>query len=377
MATTSSTKDIGRQLPPPPYLSPPEEATLSNFSKDANPSPAHKAWQHTLPPIQTVLSPPASPSASPRTKLPQINPDRSQASAAHDPPLFSHSQSDDSAAPLFDDNSPDLTARIDSLSPEKQNVKPKKIFARYLHGFDSETPALDYWRMNLNEASQIPGFGTKKQVAMHPPVINTRLDAYTASLKHSLDHPSKAGVTKSRPTPPKAKAPKPAKVALPPTPRKASRIPVTIQRESKSQSVEPQARKRAPPTKSAPLKEEDKDWAVLPDYTPPTSTLDNGAKPLKVTWKGSPNDLRNDPAAQFMHPQEIEAAAELKLFGAQYMANKRRIFEAKLKSLKEGKNFTKTAAQQACNIDVNKTSKMWEAFDKSGWFDREHFEKWL
>ena len=101
---------------------------------------------------------------------------------------FSHSQSDDSAAPLFDDNSPDLTARIDSLSPEKQNVKPKKIFARYLHGFDSETPALDYWRMNLNEASQIPGFGTKKQDAMHPPVINTRLDAYTASLKHSTQH---------------------------------------------------------------------------------------------------------------------------------------------------------------------------------------------
>ncbi|KAM0713630.1 hypothetical protein Q7P37_010592 [Cladosporium fusiforme] len=376
MASSSPSKDIGRQLPPPPYLSPPEETALSNFSKDANPAPAHKAWQHTLPPIQTVLSPPASPCTSPRTKLPHLNADRSQASAARDPPLFSHSQSDDNAAPLFDDSRPDFTTRNDSLSPEKQNAKPKKIFARYLHAFDSETPALDYWRMSLNEASSIPGFGTKKQAAMHPPVVNTRLDAYTASIKHSLDHPSKAGITKSRPTPPKPKAPKPVKAALPPTPRKAPRTPA-VPRESKSQSVEPQARKRAPPTKSAPLKEEDKDWATLPDYSPPTSTLDNGAKPLKVTWKGSPNDLRNDPEAPHMHPQELEAAAELKLFGAQYLANKRRIFQAKVKSLREGKNFTKTAAQQACNIDVNKTSKMWEAFDKSGWFEREHFEKFL
>ena len=78
-----------------------------------------------------------------------------------------------------------------------------------------------------------------------------------------------------------------------------------------------------------------------------------------------------------MHPQEIEAAAELKLFGAQYLANKRRIFIAKVNSLREGKHFTKTAAQQACNIDVNKTSKLWEAYEKSGWFDREHFEQFL
>jgi hypothetical protein len=231
--------------------------------------------------------------------------------------------------------------------------------------------------MSMDEIRRIPGFATKKANLLHPPVVNQRLDDYTNNLKHKLNHPSKAGITKSRPSPPKPKAPRPAKVALPPTPRKAPRA-VPVHRDSKSQSVEPQARKRAPPSKHAPLKAEDKDWAKLEDYSPPTSTLDKaGAKPLKVTWKGSPNDLRADPEVQHMHPQEVETAAELKLFGAQYLANKRRIFIAKVECLRQGKNFTKTAAQQACNIDVNKTSKLWEAYEKSGWFDREHFEKFV
>lgn len=366
------TKDNARKMPPP-YLSPPDEAPLSSFSGDASLPPA-PTWQPTqLPPIRRPHSPPASPSIPTPITLAPINSGLSQNSGAQDPPLFSHSQSDDHAAPLFDDSNPGPAARNDSLSPD---VKPRKVFAHLLRDFDSDTPALDYWRMCYNELSRIPGWATKKQAAMQPPV-NTRLDAYTARIKHSLDHPAKAGITKTRPTPHKPKAAKPAKVALPPTPRKAPRAPAAVHRESKSQSVEPQARKRAPPSKHAPLKAEDKDWAKLPDYSPPTSTLDKGAKPLKVTWKGSPNDLSNDPEVQHMHPQEVEAAAELKLFGAQYLANKRRIFIAKVACLREGKNFTKTAAQQACNIDVNKTSKLWEAYDKSGWFDQEHFQKFL
>jgi len=207
----------------------------------------------------------------------------------------------------------------------------------------------------MSELDRIPGWATKRD-ALHPPVVNTRLDAYTANIKHKLNHPSKAGVTKTRQAPsPKLRAPKPAKVALPPTPTRKAPRAAAVHRDAKSQSLEPQARKRAPPSKHAPLKAEDKDWARLDDFSPPTSTLNKpGAKPLKVTWRGSPNDLRNDPEVRHMHPQEIEAAAELKLFGAQYLANKRRIFIAKVNCLREGKNFTKTAAQQACNIDVNR-----------------------
>jgi hypothetical protein len=245
-----------------------------------------------------------------------------------------------------------------------------------LESFEGPHPALQYWKMAMDDIKRIPGFGTKR-AALQPPVSNQRLDDYTNNIKHKLNHPSRAGITKTRPSPPKPKAARPAKVALPPTPRKAPRA-VPVHRDSKSQSVEPQARKRAPPSKHAPLKAEDKDWAKLEDFSPPISTLDKaGAKPLKVTWKGSPNDLRADPEVQHMHPQEVETAAELKLFGAQYLANKRRIFIAKVECLRQGKNFTKTAAQQACNIDVNKTSKLWEAYEKSGWFDREHFEKFV
>ena len=63
MASTSSAKEFGRQLPPP-YLSPPEEAVYANFSQDVSPSPTQTTWQPTkLPPINP-RSPPASPSAS-------------------------------------------------------------------------------------------------------------------------------------------------------------------------------------------------------------------------------------------------------------------------------------------------------------------------
>ena len=348
MASTSSAKELGRQLPPP-YLSPPEEAVYANFSQNVSPSPTQTTWQATkLPPINP-RSPPASPSTSTPIHLAPISSDLSQASAARDPPLFSHSQSDDNAAPLFDDSRSEASTRSDSLEPVgPRQLGPKQLqffrarklsranklsFHRNLATFEGPRPAFQYWKLSMEELSRIPGFGTKRD-ALHPPVVNTRLDDYTANLKHKLNHPSKAGITKTRPSPPKPKAPKPAKVALPPTPRKAPRAAI-VHRDSKSQSVEPQARKRAPPSKHAPLKAEDKDWAKLEDFSPPTSTLDKaGAKPLKVTWKGSPNDLRTDPEVQHMHPQEVETAAELKLFGAQYLANKRRIFIAKVECLR-------------------------------------------
>jgi hypothetical protein len=377
MASIYPAKDTGRQLPPP-YLSPPEEAVYANFSQDVSPSPTQTTW-HTKRLLQNLRSPPASPSASTPIQLAPISSDLSQASAARDPPLFSHSQSDDNAAPLFDDTRSEASTRSDSLEPDTRKRffgQPKLTFHRLLETFEGPHQALQYLQTSMNELSRIPGFGTKRD-ALQPPVINTGYDDYTAGLKHKLNHPSKAGITKTRPSPPKPRVSRPAKVALPPTPRKAPRA-AAVHHDSKSQSVEPQTRKRAPPSKAAPLKAEDKDWAKLEDFSPPTSTLDKaGAKPLKVAWKGSPNDLRGDPEIHHMHPQEIEAAAELKLFGAQYLANKRRIFIAKVECLRTGKNFTKTAAQQACNIDVNKTSKLWEAYEKSGWFDQEHFEKFL
>ena len=63
-------------------------------------------------------------------------------------------------------------------------------------------------------------------------------------------------------------------------------------------------------------------------------------------------------------PAEYAVAGELRLHAQQYLANKRRMFGKRLWCLKSGKNFTKTSAQNACNIDVNKASKLWEAYEK-------------
>ena len=83
-------------------------------------------------------------------------------------------------------------------------------------------------------------------------------------------------------------------------------------------------------------------------------------------------DLDKDPDRELLHPQELAVAAKLRLSCAQYLTNKRKIFRARLQTLKDGKNFTKTAAQGACAIDVNKASQLWDAFNRVGWFD----EKW-
>ena len=50
---------------------------------------------------------------------------------------------------------------------------------------------------------------------------------------------------------------------------------------------------------------------------------------------------------------------------------------ARVKYMRERKNFTKTAAQNATNIDVNKTSRLWEAFDRVGWFEDSLFRQFM
>lgn len=365
------------------YLSPPEETPIDSFSKDAD--AGRGLWASKLAPIQTGPSPPASPEQRLLPRIPALNTDLSHSSAPRDPPLFPTSHLDTDAAPLFSDASQQSDLRHDSFNsnqgqrtPEaspvkKSKSKPKRAFA----WIDPERTGADlqeYWLQNLTELKRIPGNMTRLS-PQEPPVTSERFDDYTASLKRSL-HRTGSGVSKPKVPPPKATTIRPAKVSIPAAPRKAPKL-ASLPRDRKSPTVEPEKRKRAPPTKAAPLKEDDKRWASLPDYSPPISTLDGKPKALKVTWRGSPNDLSGDPDIHAMHPQEIEVAAELKLPAAQYLANKRRIFQAKLASLQTGKTFTKTAAQQACNIDVNKTSKLWEAYDRIGWFDEQHFQKWL
>ncbi|KAJ0338478.1 hypothetical protein KNSL1_012434 [Colletotrichum chrysophilum] len=118
---------------------------------------------------------------------------------------------------------------------------------------------------------------------------------------------------------------------------------------------------------------EDRDFAALPDYCPPVSSLPDKSNSLKVDWKGAPIDLSDDSNINLLHPDEASLAANLRLDCATYLTSKRRIFVRRLECAKVGKEFRKTDAQQACKIDVNKASKLWTAFDKVGWLDL----KWM
>jgi len=134
---------------------------------------------------------------------------------------------------------------------------------------------------------------------------------------------------------------------------------------------------RATPDLSKRVAREDKDFNALPDYCPPLSTLPNKPNSLKVDWKGAPIDLRSDPHAHLLHPDEILLAANLRLDCATYLTSKRRIFIKRIEALQIGKEFRKTDAQQACKIDVNKASKLWQAFEKVGWLSPSYVRKYV
>jgi hypothetical protein len=123
---------------------------------------------------------------------------------------------------------------------------------------------------------------------------------------------------------------------------------------------------------------DDSDYNALPNFSPPLETLPKGNnKALKADWKGQMLDLSNDPDRTMLHEAEINLASTLRLSCATYLCSKRRIFQARIDALKIGKEFRKTDAQQACKIDVNKASKLWQAYDKVGWFKAEYFRQYL
>jgi hypothetical protein len=122
---------------------------------------------------------------------------------------------------------------------------------------------------------------------------------------------------------------------------------------------------------------EDKDFNSIPDYCPPLSSLPNKPNSLKVDWRGAPIDLKNDVHAYLLHPDELLLAANLRLDCATYLTSKRRIFVKRIDALRIGKEFRKTDAQQACKIDVNKASKLWQAFEKVGWLNPNWVKKYL
>ena len=129
---------------------------------------------------------------------------------------------------------------------------------------------------------------------------------------------------------------------------------------------------RAPSVK----RPEDTNFETLEDFSPPTSTLLNNNKALKIEWSShNPLDLTSDPHRHLLHDAELLLASTLRLSCATYLCSKRRIFKRVHEAHDLGREFRKTDAQQACQIDVNKASKLWVAFEKVGWFNHSHFKR--
>lgn len=353
--------------------------------------PAHPTYQVadsmpvniTLPPLSTVgthpaaddapiQSPPASPSVPWSAKLaPMQSPPQASARTLlpgpRDPQLFT-GPGDNGHAALFPAKSIAME-RKDSFSPRDphpQPLEPKvvglpRLFPHFRHA-DRDFFKSHRWACH-DDLMGVTGW-TLRTARVLPVSV--------ADPERTLLFKTRNRVTKpkERSTAAKPKTLKPPKPAPPTrTPARQSVKP----RERASASLEPQGRKRAPPSK--PITSDN--WAEIDDFSPSPALLDNSPLRLRVHWKGVPNDLSADPEVGHLHPQEVEIAQELKLPASQYLSNKRRIFEARLKSIRERKNFTKTAAQQACNIDVNKTSQLFEAYEKVGWFDEMHFRHFL
>ena len=120
-------------------------------------------------------------------------------------------------------------------------------------------------------------------------------------------------------------------------------------------------------------------YKSIPDYAPPTSTLPTGnPRILQVQWRQEALvDLSSDPDRHMLHDAEVELAKTLNLSCAKYLCTKRRIFQARVKALQEGREFRKSESQKACKIDTNKASKLCGVFERVGWFDKKYFLRYL
>lgn len=131
------------------------------------------------------------------------------------------------------------------------------------------------------------------------------------------------------------------------------------------------------PSRAVGTSRDDTDFRSMQDYSPSLAVSGCNAKALRADWKGQMLDLSKDSDRELLSSAEFHLASTLRLSCATYLCSKRRIFEARVKALRVGKEFRKTDAQQACKIDVNKASKLWTAFERAGLFNPSFFQEYL
>ena len=152
--------------------------------------------------------------------------------------------------------------------------------------------------------------------------------------------------------------------------------------QEKSEKLKEQRSPKSPPPPrppgSGPLPS-DTDFQSLPDYCPPLNTLPNDDPEtiFKVEKLFSVHiDLSTDPDRHRLHKAEIILAQKLRFTCASYLCTKRRIFMGLVENLREGRDYKKSYAQNACKVDARKTRCLFSAFEAVGWFEPKYFTKW-
>lgn len=360
------------------YLQTPEEPSVDSFSQEEQTQKPSQGWQ--LPPIVQTASPPASP-----LPLPSI---ACATGFTRDAPLFPETQSERrrSQSPLFErEPSPSgpqtasvsVQAAEPPVSQPQPHQSPTQTIRSPWTGISLPQEALQYYQSCVDQLRKVPRVGARL-----PAPTKSRSPERDAISQQQVSRLARnSGVTKPRPQPrtmvsrPKASIATSPIRATPPPRRRTPKAKTLSEFHNEAFPTQQSKHKRAAPSKK--IADSGVHWRELPDYSPSTSDLDASGKQLKVFWDAQWLDISQDADFHELHSQEQNIASALRLHCDKYLYNKRKIFMARLQAIKDGKNFTKTAAQGACGIDVNKASKLWETFERVGWFEEHHFKQFL
>ncbi|RYN16426.1 hypothetical protein AA0115_g12371 [Alternaria tenuissima] len=355
---------------PPAFIQSPFSSFNSGASKSTN-SPdmtLQAAAAHRI----AYASPPISPYD---TQAQKENMESADEQCTRDPQLFAPA---DAAAPIAD---MPLFPEESSESASQEAITAHMNSKNYAQ-LESKPSRADY-ELTATFVSNVFALAKKDPKAWW--AQERRFDSYYGK---PTGVQKRSPLKKLAPAPSsRSRQPKVAVPRLPPrTPRaapKAKRTPLTQIHDSfdtiMTTTTTTTSPKSASPKPSRPAtNRDDSDYNAIPDYSPPLDTLPKGnTKILKAEWKGQALSLADDPDRDLLHEAELNLAGTLRLNCATYLTSKRRIFQARIEALKIGKEFRKTDAQQACKIDVNKASKLWQSYDRVGWFNPEYFRQYL
>lgn len=385
----SSEASTGRATIGAGQLHTPQEPLLDSFSQQHNDKIEEATSLKTGRTVQTH-----SPPASPQHRADDVI-------VAHDSPLYDEPRKDSaqSDVPLFDSEGDSQLTDAPATKPSAREASPHpvhpllkgvtnlgKIIGPSVFIHPSPEGALAYFNARMAEvyrirAAQLPKPTKSSAAAPRDPETARQLRLVDQSAKVTkIRSPPKAAArpraTKATPaapaTPSRAASPEQTEAKpLQPGSARRSRTPRTKTYDDFIDDASDKKHKRAAPSKQTATKDDDLRWREMPDYAPPLPATE---KPYGVAWKGSRLDNSGELDFDELSAAEKEACAILRLRPVQWLANKRRIFGAKLVSVREGEKFTRTKAQIAGNIDVNKTTQMFEAFERFGWLEEKWFE---